>query len=46
MNRYGHPNVELLDWLADIGSNVYITYESGAIKIRTDGKSAYVCVLL
>ena len=37
-NRYGHPHEELLERLDDIGSEVVITYESGAITIKTDGK--------
>jgi competence protein ComEC len=37
MNRYGHPHEELLDRLDEAGSQVIITYESGAITIRTDG---------
>ena len=37
-NRYGHPHGELLERLDDIGSEVFITYESGAITIKTDGK--------
>lgn len=41
-NRYGHPNRELLERLDDIGSSVAITYESGAITIRTDGKRMMV----
>lgn len=36
-NRYGHPHEELLDRLDEAGSQVIITYESGAITIRTDG---------
>ena len=38
MNRYGHPHEELLERLDDIGSEVVITYDSGAITIITDGK--------
>jgi competence protein ComEC len=37
-NRYGHPHGEVLERLDDIGSEVLITYESGAITIKTDGK--------
>lgn len=37
-NRYGHPHAELLDRLDDIGSDVLITFESGAITIKTDGR--------
>lgn len=38
MNSYGHPHEELLERLYIIGSQVVISYESGAITIRTDGK--------
>ncbi len=38
-NRYGHPHDELLERLEEIGSEVIITYEGGALTIRTDGKS-------
>lgn len=41
-NRYGHPHDELLERLDDIESEVVITYESGAITIRTDGKRMVV----
>jgi competence protein ComEC len=41
-NRYGHPHVELLERLDDMGSEVVITYESGAIIIKTDGKRMVV----
>jgi competence protein ComEC len=41
-NRYGHPHVELLERLDDMGSEVVITYESGAITIKTDGKRMVV----
>ncbi len=41
-NRYGHPHKELLERLADIRSSVIITYESGAIKINTDGRKMLV----
>lgn len=41
-NRYGHPHEELLERLEDIGSSVIITYESGAIKINTDGRRMLV----
>jgi len=36
-NSYGHPHRDLLGRLSDIGSTVYITYQSGAITIKTDG---------
>jgi beta-lactamase superfamily II metal-dependent hydrolase len=38
INRYGHPHDELLARLKDIGSDIKITYESGAITMKTDGK--------
>lgn len=41
-NRYGHPHTELLKRLGDVGSEVVITYESGAITIKTDGKKMIV----
>ncbi|NLP35633.1 MAG: DNA internalization-related competence protein ComEC/Rec2 [Clostridiales bacterium] len=41
-NRYGHPHIELLDRLDEVGSEVVITYESGAITIMTDGKKMVV----
>lgn len=41
-NRYGHPHDKLLDRLDDVGSEVVITYESGAITIKTDGKKMVV----
>jgi competence protein ComEC len=37
-NSYGHPHVELLERLVDVGCEVVITSESGAISIKTDGK--------
>jgi competence protein ComEC len=37
-NFYGHPHKELLDRLVEIGSDIRITYETGAIQIITDGK--------
>ena len=37
-NSYGHPHEELLERLDDTGSEVVITYESGAITIKTDGR--------
>lgn len=41
-NRYGHPHEELLERLGDVGSEVVITYESGAITIKTDGRRMVV----
>lgn len=37
-NSYGHPHEELLERLDDVGSEVVITYESGAITLKTDGR--------
>lgn len=37
-NRYGHPHEEVLERLGDVGSEVFITFGSGAITIKTDGK--------
>ncbi len=37
-NWYGHPHPELLQRLFDVGSKTLITYKTGAITIRTDGK--------
>ncbi len=37
-NSYGHPHKELLDRLKDCGSEYYITYETGAITILTNGE--------
>ena len=36
-NSYGHPHFELLERLEDVGSDVVITAQSGAISINTDG---------
>jgi len=36
-NTYGHPHEELLARLKEIGSRRLITYETGAITIKTDG---------
>lgn len=37
-NRYGHPHYEVLERLNQIGSEMKIIYETGAITVRTDGK--------
>ena len=37
-NYYGHPNKELLLRLEAVKSNIRITYDTGAITIKTDGK--------
>jgi DNA internalization-related competence protein ComEC/Rec2 len=41
-NRYGHPHKELLDRLDQIGSKKLITYERGAIMLKTNGKNLEV----
>lgn len=41
-NSYGHPHRETLDRLEKSGAETLITYESGAVTIRTDGKKAEV----
>ena len=37
-NSYGHPNEEVLERLQEIDSKIYITMDSGAITVNTDGK--------
>jgi competence protein ComEC len=37
-NSYGHPHRDLLGRLADVGAEIFITYESGAVTFRTDGE--------
>lgn len=37
-NSFGHPHHELLQRLKDVNSKTMITYETGAITIKTDGK--------
>lgn len=37
-NRYGHPHEEVLDRLEAVGSKVYLTMDSGAITVNTDGE--------
>ena len=36
-NSYGHPHKELLDRLKTVGCQYYITKDSGAVTIKTDG---------
>lgn len=37
-NSYGHPHPELLGRLAEVQTEIYITYDTGAITFQTDGK--------
>lgn len=37
-NSYGHPHAELLERLDNQKTKILITYESGAVTFRTDGK--------
>ncbi len=37
-NGYGHPHKELLARLAVCGADVMVTYETGAVIVRTDGE--------
>ncbi len=37
-NWYGHPHPEVLKRLEEAGAGTYITYESGAITLRTQGR--------
>lgn len=41
-NTYGHPHEEVLDRLEDLAENTKITYKTGAITIRTDGRKMRV----
>ncbi len=41
-NPYGHPHEELVERLENSGVKVYITYESGAVTVWTDGKKIYL----
>lgn len=41
-NWYGHPHQELLKRLEQSNSKTLITYESGAITIKTDGKKLWL----
>lgn len=41
-NSYGHPHQELLDRMEKYGTQVYITCDSGAVTIETDGKKMYI----
>lgn len=41
-NSYGHPHEELLDRLSAVGSKIFITSSTGAVTLRTDGKTLSV----
>lgn len=41
-NSYGHPHAELLERLERCGSGVYITFETGAVTIYTDGTRVWL----
>lgn len=41
-NRYGHPHKELLERLERAGSRIFITRDSGAVTVVTDGKQMRV----
>ena len=41
-NSYGHPHAELIGRLDDCGTKIMITYETGAVTFRTDGRKMEV----
>lgn len=41
-NSYGHPHKELLERLEEQGTQVMITYETGALSFHTDGEKLWV----
>lgn len=41
-NRYGHPHKELLDRLGRVGCKYYVTKDSGAITLTTDGTQVWM----
>jgi len=41
-NSYGHPHAELIKRLEEVGSEIEITTECGAIMIKTDGEEMIV----
>ena len=41
-NSYGHPHKELLERLEDCGTQVLITYKTGAVTFETDGRQVWV----
>jgi competence protein ComEC len=38
-NRYGHPASEVMERLETFCGNIYLTKESGAVTIETDGNN-------
>ncbi len=40
-NRYGHPAGETLSRLDEAGAAVYVTMDTGAVTVRTDGEQGY-----
>ncbi len=38
-NRYGHPHKTVLERLEEVDSKIWITYLTGAVTIRTNGKT-------
>ena len=40
-NQYGHPHRELLERLEEAGCRIYITAESGAVTVGSDGKRVW-----
>ncbi len=47
-NSYGHPHEELLERLGECETNIFITYETGAVTFETDGervkRSCFLCL--
>lgn len=41
-NSYGHPHKELIERLQEHGSNIFITYETGAVTFTTDGQKVRI----
>ena len=41
-NRYGHPHKETIERLKAAGCSIYSTQESGALTVRTDGRTARI----
>ncbi len=45
-NSYGHPHQELLKRLADCGTEILITYQTGAVTFQTDGEQVWIQTFL